>query len=532
MPPTVLIVDDETPLAAAIETYLSRQGLTAHAFDSAERALAALAELAPDIALVDIQLPGMDGLTALRAIRRERPETLVILMTAYSSVAGAIAALRGGAVDYLVKPIDLEELSVVIQRTWETHRVRSELSYLRQRAGHAAPVESLLGTSAAMAAVRRQLLQVAGADRLGDAGPTVLLTGETGTGKELAARAIHAAGPRAHGPFVELNCAAIPATLLEGELFGFEKGAYTDARQSKPGLVEAADGGTLFLDEIGLLDGSLQAKLLKVLEDGAVRRLGALRPRRVDVRILAAANQDLEAAVRDGSFRADLLYRLRVLTVSLPPLRGRVEDIELLCAEFLRTTRERYGLGDIQLCARHAAGARRVQLAGERARAAPRHRAGRAAARGRDHSAGAPWPDEPARCARHGPVAGGQRGLRPRADRSGGGRAGADRPRAESRRVESGARGRAPRSHPRDPSLPDREVRSPAGRPSAGTIARAGGGRSPGRLIGREADRCRAAEPRAIMRLTSMRTTRGKTRRRLHRPRDSAMELRAREEMP
>jgi two-component system, NtrC family, response regulator AtoC len=349
MLPTVLIVDDEAPLAAAIETYLSRQGLTAHGFDSAERALAALAELAPDIALLDIQLPGMDGLAALSAIRRERPETLVILMTAYSSVASATAALRGGAVDYLVKPIDLEELSVVIQRTWDTHRVRSELSYLRQRAGHAAPIESLLGTSAAMAAVRRQLLQVAGADRLGDAGPTVLLTGETGTGKELAARAIHAAGPRAHGPFVELNCAAIPVTLLEGELFGFEKGAYTDARQSKPGLVEAADGGTLFLDEIGLLDGSLQAKLLKVLEDGAVRRLGALRPRRVDVRILAAANQDLEAAMRNGRFRADLLYRLRVLTVSFPPLRGRVEDIELLCAEFLRRTRERYGLGDVQL---------------------------------------------------------------------------------------------------------------------------------------------------------------------------------------
>ena len=351
MPPTVLIVDDEAPLAAAIETFLARQGLTARAYGTAEAALAALAQLAPDIALVDIQLPGMDGLSALAAIRRERPETLVVMMTAYSSVPGAVAALRGGAVDYLVKPVDLDELWVVIQRAWETHRVRGELSYLRQRAGHAAPVESLLGTSPAMAAVRRQLLQVAGADRLGDAGPTVLLTGETGTGKELAARAIHAAGPRADGPFVELNCAAIPATLLEGELFGFERGAYTDARQSKPGLVEAADGGTLFLDEIGLLDGSLQGKLLKVLEDGAVRRLGAIAPRRVDVRILAAANRDLEAAVREGTFRADLLYRLRVLTVSLPPLRGRGEDIELLADAFLRATRERYGRGHVQLSA-------------------------------------------------------------------------------------------------------------------------------------------------------------------------------------
>ena len=170
MPPTVLIVDDEAPLAAAIEAFLARQGLTARAYGTAEGALAAMAELAPDIALVDIQLPGMDGLSALTAIRRERPETLVILMTAYSSVPGAVAALRGGAVDYLVKPVDLEELWVVIQRAWETHRVRGELSYLRQRAGHAAPVESLLGTSPAMAAVRRQLLQVAAADRLGVCG--------------------------------------------------------------------------------------------------------------------------------------------------------------------------------------------------------------------------------------------------------------------------------------------------------------------------------------------------------------------------
>ena len=356
MAPTVLIVDDETPLAAAIEAFLSRRGLIAHAFGTAEGALAALSDLAPDIALVDVQLPGMDGLSALAAIRRERPETLVILMTAYSSVPGAVAALRGGAVDYLVKPVDLEELWVVVQRAWETHRVRGELTYLRQRAGHAAPVESLLGTSAAMVAVRRQLLQVAAADRVGDAGPTILLTGETGTGKELAARAIHAAGPRADGPFVELNCAAIPATLLEGELFGFEKGAYTDARQSKPGLVEAADGGTLFLDEIGLLDLQLQAKLLKVLEDRAVRRLGALAPRQVDVRILAAANRDLEAAVAEGAFRADLLYRLRVLTVSLPPLRGRDEDITLLAEAFLQATRERYGLDDVRL----SAGARRA----------------------------------------------------------------------------------------------------------------------------------------------------------------------------
>jgi DNA-binding NtrC family response regulator len=289
----------------------------------------------------------MDGLAALEAIRRERPETLVILMTAFSSVSSAVAAMKAGAVDYLTKPLDLEELGVVIQRAWDTQRVRGELSYLRQRAGHAAPVDSLLGKSPAIEAVRQHILQVARADRLGEAGPTVLITGETGTGKELTARAVHAAGPRAGGAFVEINCAAIPAALLEGELFGFEKGAYTDARTSKPGLFEAADGGTLFLDEICLLDLALQAKLLRVIEDRAIRRLGALTPRRVDVRILAATNRDLEVAAREGAFRQDLLYRLRVLTVDLPPLRARAEDILLLAEHFLGQLRDRYGLADV-----------------------------------------------------------------------------------------------------------------------------------------------------------------------------------------
>ena len=349
MAPTVLVIDDEPGLASAVQAYLERQGAVVRVFSAAEPALAALGEAAPDVALVDLHLPGMDGLAALTAIRRERPETLVILMTAYSSVSTAIEAMKGGAVDYLTKPLDLDELWLVIQRAWQTHRTRGELAYLRQRAGHSAPVDSLLGESAAMREVRQRILQVARADRLGDAGPTVLVTGETGTGKQLAARAIHAAGPRRDGPFVEINCAAIPAALLEGELFGFEKGAYTDARASKPGLFEAADAGTLFLDEICLLDLGLQAKLLKVIEDRAVRRLGALAPRRVDVRILAATNRDLEAAAREGAFRPDLLYRLRVLTADLPPLRGRERDITLLAEHFLDQLRNRYGLGEVRL---------------------------------------------------------------------------------------------------------------------------------------------------------------------------------------
>jgi two-component system, NtrC family, response regulator AtoC len=341
---SVMIVDDELGLAAAIETFLKRQGVEARSFPTAEAGLTALGELAPDVALVDLQLPGMDGLAALAAIKRERPETVVVVMTGYTSVQGAVAAMRQGAFDYVAKPLDLDDLWLVIQRAWDAERARGELAYLRQRAGHSAPVASLLGTSAAMEAVRQRILQVAAADRRGDAGPTVLVTGETGTGKQLAAHAIHAAGPRASGPFIEINCAAIPSALLEGELFGFERGAYTDARASKPGLFEAADGGTLLLDEIGLLDVALQAKLLKVIEDRAVRRLGAVTSRRVDVRIVAATNRDLEPAVREGTFRADLLYRLRVLTVEMPPLRGRTEDIWLLAQHALDRVRERYGL--------------------------------------------------------------------------------------------------------------------------------------------------------------------------------------------
>jgi DNA-binding NtrC family response regulator len=349
MKPSVLIVEDEATLAAAIDGFLRRQGATTQVFAAAEPALGALAEFAPDVALVDLHLPGMDGLAALAAIRSERAETQVVVMTAYSSVPTAIAAIKAGATDYLTKPLDLEELWLVVQRACESRQLRGELAYLRERSGHSAPVESLLGRSPAMDAVRQRIQQVARADQLGEAGPTVLVSGETGTGKELAARALHAAGPRAGGPFVDINCAAIPAALLEGELFGFEKGAYTDARVSKPGLFESADGGTLFLDEIGLLDPGLQAKLLRVIEDRTVRRLGALSARRVDVRIVAATNRDLESAVREGGFRQDLFYRLRVLTVDLPPLRSRGDDVLLLAEHFLAGTRQRYGLGEMGL---------------------------------------------------------------------------------------------------------------------------------------------------------------------------------------
>ncbi|MGH7263798.1 MAG: sigma-54-dependent transcriptional regulator, partial [Candidatus Rokuibacteriota bacterium] len=274
MPPTVLIVEDEASLASTLQAFLERQGVTAHAFPSAEAALARLRELAPDLVLVDVNLPGMDGLAALQAIREERPETLVVVTTAFSSVATAVAALKGGAVDYLTKPLDLDELWVVIRRAWEGQRLRGEVAYLRDRAGHTAPVESLLGHSPPLVAVRQRLAQVAQADRLGEAGPTVLITGETGTGKELVAQTVHQLSRRSREPFLPLNCGAVSPTLIESELFGHERGSFTGADRVHKGYFERANRGTLLLDEVTETPIELQVKLLRVLETGTVMRVG------------------------------------------------------------------------------------------------------------------------------------------------------------------------------------------------------------------------------------------------------------------
>src|SRR5438105_3465703 len=281
----------------------------------------------------------MSGLDLLRRIRAFDPVIPVIMLTAYGSIEGAVEAVKLGAFDYVKKPVDLEELKLLADRARETRLLKQELSYYRRRATTDGGFEGLVGESRAVQAVLERARQIAALDET----PPVLLTGETGTGKGLLARAIHAAGARATKPFIEVNCTALPATLMEAELFGHERGAFTDAKESKPGLVEAAEGGFLFLDEIGDVDLAVQGKLLRVIEERAVRRVGSVRERRVDVRIMAATNRDLERAVGEERFRKDLYFRLAVIVLDVPPLRERGDDVLLLTEHFLRAFNAKYG---------------------------------------------------------------------------------------------------------------------------------------------------------------------------------------------
>lgn len=344
MPPLVLIVEDETILGDSISTYLERHGYGTAVSRSGEDGIRLAEEASPDVAVVDIRLPGMDGLEVLRKLREASPGTEVIMMTAHASVGSAVEAMRRGAFDYLAKPLDLEELRVVVDKALANLRMRRELSYLRSRRVAGAHVSEVLGESPPIRALHDQIVQAACLESPeGGTGPTVLILGETGVGKGLVARALHDLGPRASGPFVEINCAAIPTSLLEAELFGYERGAYTDARSAKPGLFEAAEGGTLFLDEIGHMDPVLQVKLLKAIEDKTVRRVGGLRIKTVNARIVTATNRNLEEAVANGSFRPDLYYRIKVLTIEVPPLRARGTDIPLLARHFLDRFNRQYG---------------------------------------------------------------------------------------------------------------------------------------------------------------------------------------------
>lgn len=339
----VLIVEDEAVLGEAIGTYLERHGYATAVARSGQDGLRKAEEATPDVAIVDIRLPGMDGLEVLRRLRESCPGTEVVMMTGHASVASAVEAMKTGAFDYLTKPLDLEELRVVVDKAVTHLRMRRQLAYWQGKEGLAGGVE-ILGESPPIRALRDQIDRIARIESP-EAGspPTVLILGETGVGKQLVARALHARSARAAGPLVEVNCAAIPATLLEAELFGYERGAYTDARSAKPGLFEAAEGGTLFLDEIGHTDVTVQAKLLKAIEDKSVRRVGGLRARTVNTRIVAATNRDLEMAVADGAFRHDLYYRIRVLTIEVPPLRARGDDILLLARYFLVRAAREYG---------------------------------------------------------------------------------------------------------------------------------------------------------------------------------------------
>ena len=341
----VLLIEDEELLSKNIRLYLQRYGHDVQVAASAEAGLELLEQFKPDAVVLDFNLPGIDGLEALARIRRRDPNVIVVMMTGHGSEQIAVDAMKAGAFDYLTKPVALGKLKLVLDRALQAGRRDQELSWYRRREAADKGLAALVGESPRMRELRAQIRQIVEAERNlgGEAPPAVLINGETGTGKELVAHAFHYEGQRATGPFVEINCATIPAHLLESELFGHERGAFTDARERRIGLIEAADGGTLFLDEVGEIDPGLQVKLLKLLEDRKIRRLGSVREQQVSVRIVAATNRDLEQMVRDGRFRADLYFRLRILQVLTPPLRERAGDIELLAAHFLEQQRARYG---------------------------------------------------------------------------------------------------------------------------------------------------------------------------------------------
>ncbi|HEX6816541.1 MAG TPA: sigma-54 dependent transcriptional regulator [Gemmatimonadaceae bacterium] len=337
--PSVLVVDDERTLARSIKAYLSESGYDAEVAGDAEHALDLLAKLRPDVVFADLRLPGMSGITLMQRIHEFDKAIPVIIMTAFGTIEGAVEAVKLGAFDYLKKPVDLEELKLLADRARETSLLKHELSYHRKRASADLHFTQLVGDSGPMRAVLDRARQIAALEDT----PPVLITGETGTGKGLLARTIHASSRLAAKPFIELTCTALPANLIEAELFGYERGAFTDAKESKIGLFEAAEGGTLFLDEVGDVEMSLQGKLLRAVEEGVVRRVGGLRDRTVNVHIIAATNRDLERDAQTGAFRKDLFFRLAVIVLHLPALRERGQDVLLLADRFLARFTAKYG---------------------------------------------------------------------------------------------------------------------------------------------------------------------------------------------
>jgi len=335
----VLIVDDERTLARSIKLFLEEQGYEAEVASDGESAIELLEKMHPDLVFLDLRLPKVSGLDLLKRVRAHDPSVAAVMMTAHGTIASAVEAMKLGAFDYVTKPIDLEELRIVVERAQDDRRLRQELRYYREKEARGFDIASLAGRCAAMQQVLREVEHLAS---LAEA-PAVLLTGETGTGKSLVARTLHAQSRRARGPFIEVDCASLPPSLIETELFGYEKGSFTDAKESRIGLIEAAEGGTVFLDEVGDLEVPLQGKLLRAIEERTVRRVGSVRDRKVDAWIVGATNKDLTTMLAAGSFRKDLYYRLAVVTIHLPRLRERAEDIGLLAELFLKRFSAKYG---------------------------------------------------------------------------------------------------------------------------------------------------------------------------------------------
>ena len=327
--PTVLIVEDEPKMLRLLELNLSDEGYTTRSAASAEAALSLLRQESVDLVLTDLRLPGMDGLEFLQAAKRVNAALPVVVMTAYGTVETAVEAMKAGASDYVLKPFSLEEIKLIIRKELDVHHLREENRSLREALGRRYEFKNIIARSPKMQEA------LATVERVAPTNSTVLLGGESGVGKDLIARAIHQHSRRASGPFVKINCTAIPENLLESELFGYEKGAFTGAVASKPGKFELADKGTVFLDEIGDVPGAIQVKLLRVLQEREFERLGGTRTLKVDVRLVAATNRDLRAALEQGTFREDLYYRLNVVPISIAPLRERKEDIPYLVDHFI-----------------------------------------------------------------------------------------------------------------------------------------------------------------------------------------------------
>jgi two-component system NtrC family response regulator len=325
----ILVIDDDTSLRRVLEYNLEEQGYGVRTAATGEEGMELFAEQEPDLVITDLKMPGMGGFQVLSAVKELDPETIVIVITAFGDVETAVKAMKLGAYDYVTKPFNRDELKLTVQKALELRGLSAENRRLREELNERAEFREIIGTSRAMEQVFAVIRKVA------DTEATVLLTGESGTGKELVARAVHSLSGRRAAPFVPVNCAAIPRELLESELFGHVKGAFTGAIRDKVGKFQQADGGTLFLDEVGDLPLELQPKLLRALQERVVEQVGGVTPQRLDVRVVAATNSDLERSLHDGHFRDDLYYRLAVIPVHLPPLRERREDIPLLVKRFL-----------------------------------------------------------------------------------------------------------------------------------------------------------------------------------------------------
>lgn len=333
----VLVVDDEQDLARSCKRLLDAKGYSTEIAADGAEALECIAAHQPDLVLTDLKMPRMDGMELLNRLRQDYPDTAVVMMTAFSTVEDAVNAMQLGAADFVPKPFTPGHLALVVGKVLDERRLRRENRHLKQQLGDRYGFDNIIGKSAAMQGIFEDIRRIA------DAQISVLITGASGTGKELIARAIHFNSDRRDGPFVPINCGALPENLVESEIFGYEKGAFTGAARAKNGLLEEADGGTFFMDEVAELPPALQVKFLRVLEDGRFRRLGGTQERTIDIRLISATNRDIEARVEKDEFREDFYYRINTFTIDIPPLGQRRDDIPLLVNHYLERFAERNG---------------------------------------------------------------------------------------------------------------------------------------------------------------------------------------------